>query len=72
MGHDPQPGEIVLHTALLSEPSTAGSWATENSVLYPIIESFRFEDEDEDKDENEDQGQLLLTVCMLKSVTVMA
>ena len=33
---------------------------------------FRFEDEDEDKDENEDQGQLLLTVRMLKSVTVMA
>ena len=37
-----------------------------------IIESFRFEDEEEDKDENEDQDQLLLTVPMLKSVTVMA
>ena len=34
------------------------------SVL--VVESFRFEDE------NEDQGQLLLTVRMLKSVTVMA
>ena len=32
------------------------------------IESFRFEDQDE----SEDQGQLLLTVRMLKSVTVMA
>ena len=32
MGHDPQPGEIVLHAALLSELSTAGSWANENSV----------------------------------------
>ena len=37
MGHDPQPGEIVLHAALLSELSTAGSWANENSVLYPIL-----------------------------------
>ena len=36
------------------------------------IESFRFEGEDEDQDESEDQGQLLLTVRMLKSVTVMA
>ena len=40
--------------------------------LSAILESFRFENEDEDKDENEDQGQLLLSVCMLKSVTVMA
>ena len=44
----------------------------ETDSLNLTIESFRFENEDEDKDENEDQGQLLLTVCMLKSVTVMA
>ena len=48
------------------------SMALKKIKLVKIIESFRFEDEDEDKDENEDQGQLLLTVCMLKSVTVMA
>ena len=40
--------------------------------LFATLESFRFEDIDEDQDENEDQGQLLLTVRMLKSVTVMA
>ena len=44
----------------------------ETDSLNLTIESFRFEDEDEDKDENEDHGQHLLTVCMLKSVTVMA
>ena len=41
-------------------------------IEISLIESFRFEDEDEDQDENEDQGQLLLTVRMLKSVTVIA
>ena len=42
MGHDPQPGEIVLHAALLSELSTAGSWANENSVLYPILSEDKY------------------------------
>ena len=37
MGDEPQPGEIVLHTALLLELSTAGSWANGNSVLYLIL-----------------------------------
>ena len=45
---------------------------TLTTLIDAKIESFRFEDEDEDQDENEDQGQLLLTVRMLKSVTVMA
>ena len=45
MGRDPHPGEIVLHTALLSELSTAESWANGNSVLYPILESFSTDDE---------------------------
>ena len=39
-----------------------------NYYLNTIIASFRFEDDDE----NENQGQLLLTVRMFKSVTVMA
>ena len=37
MRHEPQLGEIELHTALLSELSTAGSWENGNSVLYPIL-----------------------------------
>ena len=29
--------EIVLHTALLAEPSTSEGWANANSILYPIL-----------------------------------
>ena len=34
---DMSPSPVVLHTALLSELSTAGSWANGNSFLYPVL-----------------------------------